>query len=146
MDNKQISNTIRHLFDEGFSKENNLKTFDEVFSDNLKWHDFGYSLKAKSGLASFKEAETAYRRAFPHKKVIVDDIIVQDNKAIVRWTCQGKHNGEFQGLAPTHRPFTVSGISIYVFTGNKISEIWQTWDRLNLLEQLGVSLPIHAAH
>lgn len=144
MDAKQMINTVRRLYEEVYSK-GNLKLCDELFANNMKLHDPA-ATNNKSGLASFKEAETTYMRAFPNKKATIDDIIVSENKVIVRWSCQGKQDGEFLGTAPTHRPFKISGISIYLFTGDKISEIWQSWDRLNLFDQLHVTPPAHAMH
>jgi predicted ester cyclase len=42
------------------------------------------------------------------------------------------------GVAPTFKQLAVTGISIYRFSEGKIAEIWISWDRLSLMQQLGV--------
>ena len=143
MDNKKMENTIRRLYDEVYTHGKNLKVIDELIANNLKFHDPAAG-KNGNGLELFKKSESGYFKAFPNKTATIDELIVSGNKVIVRWSCKGKHEGEFQGISPTHRPFNISGISIYLFTNDKISEIWQAWDRQNLFEQLGVTAPVHA--
>ena len=141
-DTKKLETAVRRLYDEVYTK-GNLKLIDELVAPNLKFHDAAAG-KNGNGLELFKKSETSYFKAFPHKKATIDDLIVSGNKVVVRWTCQGKHEGEFHGIAPTHRPFNITGVSIYLFTNDKITEIWQSWDRQNLFEQLGVAAPAHA--
>ena len=135
MDTKQMTTQIRRLFEEGFSK-GNLSIMDEVCANNVRLHDAAQP-NLKEGLTTLKEVESNYNKAFPNKKVKIDELITADNKIIVRWTCQGVHKGNFEGISPTNKPFTITGISIYGFTNGKINEIWQTWDRLGLFEQIG---------
>jgi predicted ester cyclase len=51
----------------------------------------------------------------------------------------GTHKGEYTGNPGTGRSFTVPGTSISHIVGGKIKENWAYWDRLGLLEQLGVA-------
>jgi steroid delta-isomerase-like uncharacterized protein len=144
MDTKQMITNVRRLYEEVYSK-GNLSVCDELCANNLKLNDPA-TTSLKPGIASFKDSENTYHKAFPHKKSKIEDISAVDDKVFVRWSCQGKHEGELQGIAPTHRTFNITGISIYRFTNGKISEIWQSWDRLTLFEQLGVLQVEHALH
>lgn len=144
MNTQEMMNCVRRLYDEVYSK-GNIKICDELCASNLKFHDPA-TTNSKSGITSFKETETTYHKAFPGKKAKIDDICVADDKAIVRWSCEGKHEGILQDIPPTHRTFHINGISIYQFKNGKIVEVWQSWDRLSLLEQLGVIQPAHALH
>lgn len=134
----------RKLFDELFNKDN-LSVCDQLMSTNLKLVDPAQS-HIKTGLPAYKEVETSYLKAFPKKKVKIDDIFAAEDKVVVRWTCQGVHKGELQGIAPTNKSFTITGISIYRFANNKITEIYQNWDRLSLFEQIGEVAPALALH
>ncbi len=144
MDTKQNTNTVRRLYEEVYSK-GNLDLINELFSSNLKLHD-STTKNLASGVEAFKDLERTYQRAFPNKKVKIEDITVADNKVIVRWSSQGKHEGQFQDNSPTHRTFNITGISIYQFTNGKITEAWHSWDRLSLLEQLGIIQPASASY
>lgn len=136
---------VRRLYEEVYTK-GNLKVCDELFSPHLKLNDTA-NPKNKPGIAAFKECEHVYIKAFPTKKAKIEDIFASDNKVVVRWSCQGKQDGELKDFPASHRTFQITGISIYEFRDEKISEIWQSWDRLGLLEQLNaIQSPAHALH
>lgn len=134
----------RKLFDEVFNKEN-LAACDELFAANVKFIDPAKP-HLKAGVAAVKEMETTYCKAFPKKKIKIDDIFAAEDRVVVRWTCQGVQKGELQGIAASNKPFTITGISIYRFANGKITEVCQNWDRLALLEQIGEISPALALH
>lgn len=134
---------IRRFFDEVCNK-GNIAALDELAAGNVHLND--PAAHRKEGLHAYKELETLYCKAFPNKKVTIDDLISSEDKVIVRWTCKGVHAGDLQDIPATNRSFQISGISIYRITNNKIAEVWQTWDRLGLLEQIGEVQPAHALH
>jgi len=55
-----------------------------------------------------------------------------------RWTLQGKHIGVFQGVLPTGKDFTFSGISILRLEDGKFAEFWMEQDMAGLMVQLRV--------
>lgn len=142
MDTRKAQQIVQRLFDEVYTG-GKVNVLDQLVSNNVRIHDQAVP-NAKPGLSFYKELETSYARAFPHKKATIDEMLVSGDKVIVRWTCTGSHEGEFQGTAATHRKFTVSGISIYQITNDRVSEIWQSWNTLSLLEQLNIIQLSHA--
>jgi steroid delta-isomerase-like uncharacterized protein len=76
--------------------------------------------------------------AFPGSHFDVHDEFSAGDKAVIRWTYQAVHRGEFQGLPPTGRPVAVSGITILRLKDGKIVEYAVELDQLGLLRQLGV--------
>lgn len=142
--NQQNINLIKRLFEEVFNR-GNLSLIDELISNNILMHDPA-SPNPRGGIKAFKDLESNYQRAFPNKKTKIEDIMSADDKVIVRWSCQGIHKGDLQGISATNNQVNVTGISIYKLANGKISEIWQSWDRLGLLEQLGEIQPAHALH
>ena len=135
---------VRKLFEEAYNRYN-LAILDQIMANNVKLHDPA-SPKHNEGLEAIKELETTYTKAFPNKKIKIDDIRAIENIVIVRWTCVGIHTGALQGIEPANKAFTINGISIYQITNGKITEIWQNWDRLGLLEQIGEIAPALALH
>lgn len=135
----------KRLYDEVFNK-GNLSVCDEIIANNVKINDPAMHNGHTEGLKAFKDAETQYKKAFPNKKITIDDIFANEDKVVVRWTCQGVHKGELQGIAPTNRSFKISGISIYQVANGKITSAFQFWDRLGLLEQIGEIQPALALH
>lgn len=144
MDASKAKQIVQRLFSEVYSG-GNINVLDQYISNNVRIHDQAVP-NAKPGLAYYKELETSYARAFPKKTVTIDDLIVEGDKVVVRWTCKGSHEGEYQGTPATHRKFNVTGITVYQFANDRITEIWQSWDRLSLLEQLNIIQLAHAHH
>lgn len=134
MGNQQNLTLTKRLFEEVFTK-GNLKVADELISSSIKLHD--PAINHKDGLKAFKEQQTIYSTAFPDKKVRIEDIFTADDRVIVRWSVQATHKGELQGIAPTNKQINITGIAIYRFANGKVTEMWQNWDRLALLEQIG---------
>jgi steroid delta-isomerase-like uncharacterized protein len=135
METNQNTTIIRTLFEEVLSKGNISKCSDFIAKD-IVLHDPAFT-KPIRGLDAFTTMEMQYTQSFPGKKAIIEELFTTDDKVIVRWRCQGTHKGSFNGISATNKPFNISGISIYRFDRGKIVEVWQNWDRLGLLEQIG---------
>ena len=78
-----------------------------------------------------------YLDAFTGAQITVDDQFAEGDKVATRWTGRGTHTGEIQGIAPTAKEITVSGLTISRLDGGKIVEEWSNWDTLGMLVQLG---------
>ena len=74
--------------------------------------------------------------AFPDVRFTLDDILVEGEKVVVRYTMLGTHKGAFQGKQATGRTVNVPGIGIYRVTGGLIRESWVLRDSLVLLRQI----------
>ncbi|MGR9105467.1 MAG: ester cyclase [Gammaproteobacteria bacterium] len=85
-----------------------------------------------------KQIITRFREAFPDFRVIIDDLLADGDKVIVRGNWQGTHEGEFMGAAATGKKITVSEIAIFRLANGKIAELWANTDQLNFLHQLGL--------
>lgn len=76
--------------------------------------------------------------AFPDVRYEVHDAIADGDKVAVRYTMRGTQHGELLGIAPTGKPVAMSDITIYRISGGQIVEMWDNYDALGLLRQLGV--------
>ena len=90
-----------------------------------------------AGPQGLKDFLAPYFAAFPDLKITVEDQIAEGDKATTRWTLRGTHRGELMGIAPTGKHATVTGITIWRVEEGKMAELWQNWDALGLLQQLG---------
>lgn len=98
-------------------------------------------LQEMRGPEPFVQQVSKYRVAFPDLRFSVDDIIVEGDRVAVRWSAEGTHRGELQGLAPTGVRASTTGISINRWEGGKVVESWVAWDNLGLARQLGAAPP-----
>lgn len=89
----------------------------------------------RAGYAGFIEA---FRAALPDISNQIEDLIVADDRAVVRWTGAGTHTGApLLGRAATGQRLTAHGVYVLRFAGGRIAEVWNHWDNLNVLGQLG---------
>ncbi len=89
-------------------------------------------------LAEFKASIIATRAAFPDLITTIDEILVEGDRAAVRWHSKGRHERPFLGVPPTHRQVEVSGATFSRFQGDRIVEEFVTWDPRALLSALGI--------
>lgn len=137
MDKQQYIAQVRKLFDEVYSR-GNIAKLDQFMASDVRLVDSA-APSFKGGLATLKQIEQSYETAFPGKSLKIDDIFAtDDNRVVVRWTCTGVNKGQLDDISATNRSIKINGISVYSFKGDKITEVYQSWDRLGLLEQLGV--------
>ncbi len=93
------------------------------------------------GIEAFKGVILGFRSAFPDIQLTVHHEIAEDDLVVHHWTMTGTHEGAFQGIAPTNKSLTWTGITIVRIEDGKIVERWANVDVLGILAQLGVVPP-----
>jgi len=127
---------VRRLFTELWN-HGNLSVAGEIFAPNYSHHD---SSTPDFGLGpdSEKRRLALYRGAFPDLHLTIEDVIAEGETVMTRWSCRGTHKGDFNGIAPTGKQFTISGVTVARVSNGKIAEGYVNWDALGLMQQLGV--------
>jgi steroid delta-isomerase-like uncharacterized protein len=64
-------------------------------------------------------------------------LIAEGDKVAVLWTTRGTQVGEFLGLPPTGKSYTIQGIDIHQFRDGRMSEHWHVVDMYGFLSQVG---------
>ena len=128
---------VHRIFKE-INKQNHEELMEEVCAPDLVWHGVPPGISTGlSGLAGAKQAHTALFTAFPDAHWVVEDLIAEGDKVVVRLTMHGTHQGDFMGIPPTGKEVTVPFIAICRFVGGKEVEHWGVGDMLGWLQQLG---------
>jgi steroid delta-isomerase-like uncharacterized protein len=133
---EQNKTIVRRTFDELWNK-GNLSLADEFFSPIYDHHDPS-TPDVGRGPESEKKRTTLYRNAFPDLRLTVEGLVAEGETVVARWSCHGTHKGELNGIAPTGKQFTISGVTIAHFENGKMVEGWVNWDALGLMQQLGI--------
>jgi steroid delta-isomerase-like uncharacterized protein len=127
---------IHRRYNDEVINQGDLDLIDAIFTPDYVDHvSGGPDIPGPAGLKQFLGM---FRQAFPDAQFTVEDRIVDGDRIAVRWTMQGTHQSEFQGIPPTGKAVTVTGIAIHRFAGDQIQESWDCYDALSLLQQLGV--------
>ncbi len=127
---------VRRLFEELWNK-GNLSLADQLFTPNYIHHDSS-SPDFGRGPESERKRATLYRTAFPDLRLTIEDLIAEGDTVMARWSCHGTHKGDLNGMAPTGKQFTISGVTIARLLNGKLAEGYVNWDALGLMQQLGV--------
>ncbi len=138
MSTEQNKALVRRLVE--VSNQGNLDALDELLADNLVDHSLR-SQGLPAGAEGVKQFTRMLRSAFPDSEWIIDDMIAEGDKVVLRWTSRGTHQGEAFGIPATGRQVVVTGIEIYRVAGGKLAETWGEVDMLGLMQQLGVVPP-----
>ena len=137
MSAKDLRAVQRHFFAEwNKGKTAAMAEIDAICAPNIVFHDAnGTDIH---GLKDFKQNMSEMFDAFPDNRATVDDIIVEGDKTVMRYTVTGTHKGAFMGIPPTNKKLTMSVIEIDRFVGGKCVESWLKADTLGMMQQLGV--------
>ena len=135
-ENKAI---IRRWLEEGWTR-GNLAVADELIDPGFVVHGAG-GQAVPTGPEGVKQLVSAWRTGFPDGRMIVDDMLAEGDKVVIRMTWRGTHNGVFYGIAPTGRQVSVTSIGIDRVVNGKIVEGWGEVDMLGLYQQIGAISP-----
>jgi len=71
------------------------------------------------------------------RTVVIEDVIAEGDKVMMRYRIEGTHEGELFGVPPTGRRVSIESITVERVSGGKIREHWRVTDTLDMMQQLG---------
>jgi predicted ester cyclase len=93
------------------------------------------------GQADVKAYYMTLLTAFSNPNFKIDEAFGKDDKVVKRWTFTGTHTGELNGIKPTNKKITFSGITIARIADGMVVEETDFADDLGLMTQLG-AIPV----
>jgi len=110
----------------------------EIYSDDVVFQRIPFPPVV--GKAANMQADAGTLAAFSDVRSTIDEMIVEGDTAVLRWTWEGVHTGTSPslGIPATGKGVKFVGCSVYHFRNGKIVEQWEYGDMLGLLQQLGV--------
>ncbi|MBO8185146.1 ester cyclase [Streptomyces spirodelae] len=112
-----------------------VDALDELLSSDYLRHS---SEPHPQNLRTFKASILATRSAFPDLSTTLDDILIEGDRAAIRWHSTGNHEGSLMGVPATKRRVEVGGATFARFEEDRIVEEFVTWDPRALLSALGI--------
>ncbi|MDG5776503.1 ester cyclase [Haloarculaceae archaeon H-GB2-1] len=121
----------QHLFDA--LNEEDEDAFFDVFAPDARIYNAGDG----TDVETLWEAELAMFEAFPDHEHTTDDVVAGAESVAVRFTFSGTHEGDYDGIEPTGRTVSVSGMCTVDCDGDEITEWRVLPDNLDFYRQLG---------
>lgn len=126
---------VHRMFEEVFDK-GNTAYFLEVLPPDVVLHLAGYNEPFR-GSAAMKEWADSYHAGFSFK-ITIDSVLAEGEEVAVRWTNVATHRGKYNGMPATGRVVRFTAIEWFRFEGGRCVEIWNKFDALDVVQQLGV--------
>jgi steroid delta-isomerase-like uncharacterized protein len=129
---------IRDLSDAMF----NEKAYDRIadgYAEDIVMHNVPQGEDVE-GIEAFEEWVRANHEAFPDFHVDIEDVVVGEEKTVTQYVATGTHEGPLPWLdiEPTGEEVEFRGTTVHRMEDGKAVEAWWYYDRLELLQQLGV--------
>jgi steroid delta-isomerase-like uncharacterized protein len=122
------------------------RAFEEILSrgrfelaEQLYAKDFvNHGIHRNASLEEDQAALKAWHQAFPDVVVVAEKLIAEDDLVTIYWIARGTNTGTGNGLPATGKKVELSGITIWRIVDGKIKEEWSAFDRLSMMQQLGL--------
>lgn len=129
-----VTGVVRDYFAAGASGD--AAGIAAVVAPDYMLHFFGYGeIQGPEGLTGIS---SRVRTLAPNAVCPVEEIVVEGDRAGVRWSCQGTIEGNLFGLPVNGKTFSVQVLSIVRVENGQVVEDWTAADVFGLLVQAGL--------
>ena len=112
-----------------------MQLLDELLAPNYK--RYLTATAAPLDAAAQKQRLGGMRTVFPDLNITIDDMIAEGDRVALRMTIRGTQKVAYQGIPPSGKQVTVSGVEVVRVENGKFVEHWGGADNLDLAQQLG---------
>lgn len=109
--------------------------FDKYYAPRFIYHDVSTGDTDREH--TIRDMVT-YLSAFPDANYVIDDILAEGDKTVIRCTLSATHRGAFKGIPASGKRIEVGQVEIHRIVGGKIAEAWGISDSQTMMSQLGL--------
>jgi steroid delta-isomerase-like uncharacterized protein len=132
IDNKAI---VRRYYEEVLNR-GNLAVLETIARTDHVEHD-PLPGQGGGGLTGLRKRVEMLREGL-QPEFTIEQMVVDGDTVVVRWTNRGRHVAPFLGIPPTNKSFTIAGIDIHGLRDGKLAEHHHVVDQLSMMQQLGL--------
>lgn len=136
MSEKETRTLAEKLIQEVWSVDGNLDAANEVLAEDYVINGQDQNAPWPPTREGEKQQAAAFRAALDIRSS-VQDVLVDGDKAAIHWQTTGTHQGEFMGMPPTGKSFTIHGVSLIRVREGKVVENRTIADQFGLMQPLG---------
>ena len=124
---KDLAEKFVTLWDKG-----KVEYIDQIFSSNV---NYTFDTSFNQGKDSIREHVKTRESIFKNPHFNIEELIITDTRAVLRWSGQGIFASAYEGIEATNKPFNYKGITILGIENGKISDVWVYTDLVEVLRQ-----------
>jgi len=88
-------------------------------------------------LQAFQQYQKKYFASFSDSTISIEDIVAEGDKIAFRGVVHSTHTAEFMGIPASGKQISVGVVGFAKFNQGKITEWWNSPDRLSWMQQIG---------
>jgi predicted ester cyclase len=118
----------------GFNRAGGRLAFLEAYDPEVRLHGYPGGL---DGLEGLKQFHLTLWEAFPDAELTLEDLVVEGDRAALRYRLHGTHHRSYLGVAATGLTIDVEGLTMLRLGDDRVVEEWHSPTELSILRQLG---------
>lgn len=127
---------VQHHIEDGFNR-GDWTVCQSTLADDYTAY-YGAEGKANVGRDAYVRACTFLRASFPDVAITIEDLIVEGDKIVMRYTERGTLTGRpFLGIPADGQRYAKPGTTVYRVVDGRLTESWGVEDTLGWFRQLG---------
>jgi len=116
-------------------KLRDLEGYLKLYDESVIHH--GFSSRIRPGIPGLRDHYSNLLKGFPDMRIDIEDIIADGETVAHRCMFSGTHKGEFMGLPPTRKLIRAPSVHVHLFKNGRAVEVWQVFDNLTFLLEIG---------
>ncbi len=130
---------VRRHIEEGFNR-GDWTVCESTLADDYTAY-YGAEGKANVGRDAYVKVCKFLRQSFPDVGITIEDLIVEEDKIVMRYTERGTLTGQpFLGIEPAGQRYDKPGTTVYRVIGGRLAVSWGVEDTLGWFRQLGIDV------
>jgi steroid delta-isomerase-like uncharacterized protein len=135
----QMRGLVRRHIEEGFNR-GDWTVCESTLADDYTAY-YGAEGKANVGRDAYVKVCKFLRQSFPDVGITIEDLIVEEDKIVMRYTERGTLTGQpFLGIEPAGQRYDKPGTTVYRVIGGRLAVSWGVEDTLGWFRQLGIDV------
>ena len=136
MSQDELRTLVRRHIEDGFNR-GDWTVCQSTLADGYTAY-YGAEGKANVGREAYVRACRFLRESFPDVNITIEDLVVEGDKVVMRYTERGTLTGRpFLGIEADGQAYAKPGTTVYRVVGGRLAESWGVEDTLGWFRQLG---------
>lgn len=133
MRDAKIKDVVREAF-ANFNESDDRSAFFKSYDRDVVVHGYPAGLDGLEGLERF---HAELWDAFPDAQLSLEDMLVDGDRAALRYRLRGTHRGSYLGVVATGIEIDVEGLMMLRLGDDRVIEEWHSPTELSILRRLG---------
>ena len=123
---------VRRFIEQVFGHQD-LDAVDELAAEDFTPHTWG---PTPPGRKALREAMQRAGAGVSNAKFQIHDLLAEGDLVFARLTSSAEHTGEFMGMKPTGRRYSIDEMHLFRIRDGQVAEHWHEFDKAGLQRQL----------